>query len=262
MNINTTVKPSSLATALLMVGAMATTSAQAVPFSAKVLAGLSKDSLVTVGTLDFEIAQGDGSVRPFDYGRALGDGSVRKSGDGSVRSCDGSVMPADGACASPVDLGGFDFAGTFDLDPSVLFSLSATNITSSPLLFIFQFTAPFAGGPYNTLATDLTGTGTAESIVMSGLLDANIVADATISCSSPAACADPVASLSPLSNASGLFGVKLSFTLPPGANATTSFNGSAILSEVTSQAVSEPATVALFGLGLLGAGVSRRRRVV
>jgi hypothetical protein len=255
-------KQSALVAALL-VAAMITTSAQAIPVSAKVMAGFKPDALVTVGTLDFQIAEGDGSVRPFDYLKALGDGSVRKSGDGSVRSCDGSVMPAAGACESPlVDLGSFAFGGSVDVDPAVSFVMSVTNLSANPLSFALQITSPFLGGPYDSLATALTGSGEADSIVMDTLIDASVVAAASITCATPAACSDPLVTLSPPTNASGVLSLLFSFTVQPGRNASAAFSGSAVLAAAPPPGVPEPTSLALFGLGLFGTAVARQQRRV
>ncbi len=252
-------KSSALTAACVLLGSMLVTAAEAMPFSASLRAGFNRESLVTVGTLDFEVAEGDGSVRNFDYLKALGDGSVRKSGDGSVRSCDGSVMPADGACAAPLELGSFSFGGSFDTDPFINFVLQTLNFTDKPLVFDFTFTTPFLGGPYNTLSTDLTGAGNAGGILMQGLVDASVVPAVSIVCATPVGCADPQTTLSSPTNANGLLGARITYTMQPGSNSPVTFDGSVVLSQVNPPAVPEPTTLALFALGVLGAGQVRRR---
>lgn len=250
-----------LAATMTVLTAVVAPHAQAMPFSATVMAGFNSESMVTVGTLDFDVAAGDGSVRTFDYAKAFGDGSVRKSGDGSVRSCDGSVMPAGGACDAPIALGGFAFDGTFDADPFIDFSLAAVNLTGKPLSFVFSFASPFSGGGYNTFATDLTGSGDAESIQMDGSIDGSVVPGVAITCTTPAACADPTVTLSPPTNATGGFAARLAFTLLPVVDGSASFQGKAVLSQIDAPppAVPEPATLSLLLAGLLVGGRLRRR---
>lgn len=260
MNFSTALKQSLSAAALLTAGLVAMPSAEAIPFTATVRAGFDAESLVTVGILDFGAVEGDGSVRNFDYLKALGDGSVRTLGDGSVRSCDGSVMPAAGQCDGSVAIGDFSFSGSFDTDPFVNFAVGVNNIGSSPVLFDITFSLVFTGGGYNTVATDLTGSGSADSILLEALIDLNAVPGASITCSSPALCTDPIVTLASPTAASGLLGAHLVFTVPGVRDNLVTFTGSVVLSQVAPPAVPEPATLSLLALGLLAGGRVRRSR--
>lgn len=261
MNFTAAFKQSLSAAALLTIGMLAVPSAEAIPFTATVRAGFDAKSLVTVGILDFGAVEGDGSVRKFDYRTALGDGSVRTVGDGSVRTCgDGSVMPAAGQCDGSVVIGDFSLGGSFDTDPFIVFAVGASNFGNKPLLYDFTFAMNFTGGGYNTVATDLIGTGIADSILLEALIDQNVVPGASIACASPALCTDPTVTLASPTGATGELAAHLVFTVPAVTDNLVSMNGSVVLSQVAPPAVPEPATLSLLALGLLAGGRVRRSR--
>lgn len=260
MNRINTLKHSLSAAALLTIGLLAVPTAQATPFTATVLAGFDRESMARVGLLEFDIVAGDGSVRPFDYASA-GDGSVRKLGDGSVRSCDGSVMPALGECDKPViDIGSFTFDGSFDPDPFATFNVSVVNFSDQPVFFSFTLNGPFIGGGYNTLTSELLGTGSADSILLDALVDLNAVPGASVSCASPAACTDAAVTLSPPTQPSGLLGAHLVFMVPAEDDNVVKFTSTVTLSQVAPPAVPEPATLSLLAIGLLAGRRMRRGR--
>lgn len=105
------------------------------------------------------ITASNGSVRVFQ----AGDADVKVS-QGAGDSVLWTIGTFDWAGAS---FGGISF--NFDPDPFLAFSIGATNLTANVLNFAITFTAPYVGGPYDWLSSELSAT--VDSIKDSDLLD-------------------------------------------------------------------------------------------
>jgi hypothetical protein len=158
-------------------------------------------------------------------------------------------------------------------DPFVGFSFGVVNNSGSNETFSYDFTTPFAGGPYSMAQTVFadalvaTGPSTAtvtpfgdkfvmesyvNGVLISGFGRGNGCATVSMVCQSGFIGAlGPVAYLSP---ASGTLEVKGSFIVTPGGQYTLTGRTDLL------GPVPEPGTLAMFGAGVVGiAGLLRRK---
>jgi PEP-CTERM motif len=204
-----------------------------------------------------------------EFGRTEIAGAFRLAGDGSVRSCDGSVMPAGQACGAGTELdtllGNFSFDGTYDQDPFINWGLSVTNATSSNQNWTFQFSAPFLGGPLTSTLSSATGAGLVGNLLIESYVDdfPPNPADDSLTCSVlPCPTFSSVQTLSPVSGVTGPFGQRATFTIQ-GSTGQVPNNlqvQASLLLDNSIATVPEPSTLALFAVGLVGAGWTRRAR--
>ncbi len=206
------------------------------------------DGTVTSSTVAFRPDPKDPKLTVFE-GASVGDGPIR-----------------------------FTMGGTMNSDPFISWSVGLTNFTDAAVTFLFTFTTPVVGGPYNEVRTSLAGTltdgrgdGVAATVLQSSaLLDSVLVPGSVIGspCSYAPAGIGAVGACPPApatqygeavvavpSNFYALFTSTFELTLSAGDQA--SFQGSAILGVAE---VPEPATAALLLAGLLLlVGVRRMR---
>jgi len=169
-----------------------------------------------------------------------------------------------------------------DADPFIDYSFGVINFTSSDLTFSFLFFSPYAGGPFGGLrsshSSSATDGGVADgSVVVSAdaltgfvhnpILDGVDVTSAALgtgctlagapgfsdSCDGFSLLTVPI-----VSAASGIFGVRIEFTLSPGD--ALSLNGRVELIEEPGEPIPEPTYAAVVGLALVGLSLVRRSR--
>ncbi|HYP13106.1 MAG TPA: PEP-CTERM sorting domain-containing protein, partial [Bryobacteraceae bacterium] len=172
-------------------------------------------------------------------------------------------------------------------DTFIDYGFSVKNNTDVALDFVFVFRSPFVGGPYNVLGSAhggnlINGTGaggTDDTVALLPFGQANVhqpfivgigdVNGLNTGCAaevgSPGSLACPVApdpsvSVTPIATgATGVFGVRVQFTLSPGD--LYAANGRIELATSGDPVVPEPGTYALLASGLIGiVAVARRRR--
>jgi hypothetical protein len=182
------------------------------------------------------------------------------------------------ASFTPQTFSNFTFTGgqlASSPDPYVGFSFGIVNTSKQAMTFNYDFTTPYAGGPYAFVSsvfgdvlidTNFTGTSTVTPIgsnyIMNTFDSGNLLSQVNIGrgCTTPAhrfVCTSPdIGALGPLhytSFASGTLEVEGSFTVTPGGQYT--LTGRSSLAPIP-----EPGTMALFATGVIGlAGVLRRR---
>lgn len=168
-----------------------------------------------------------------------------------------------------------------NIDPHVMYGVAFTNLTNGALNFSFTFSSPYVAGPYALMTSSHSSSytrigGTATTIVPFGgttihrpYVDAVDITGAFIATScavnntppfSGACSYADVINLPNVTAASGMFGVKLGFTLPANTvDLTYTANGLVQLDFAT---VPEPGTMLLlaFGLAAVTAVALQRRR--
>lgn len=159
----------------------------------------------------------------------------------------------------------------FKFDPFVQFAFGVANFTNAPLSYLFLFSSPYVAGPYNTLTASLSssftdggqqpnGSVSINPFSMSALVDGFPYLTLTTPCSfsgtpgSSGSCPSGMDATNLLSLTSGTLSAGLSFTIS--ARDLISVNGRV---DLLNREVSEPATLALLGAGLLGLAFIRRR---
>jgi len=233
-------------------------------------------SLLVLQTGVWAQDEGDTLLLPAVQVR-LGDGSVRNFGpsDGQMRELQ------DGAMAWQLDAFSFGDGSVridpisivYKTDPFINWAVSVTALTSEPVSFVFLFTVPYAGGPYNQLLSNVTATLSSEGngaamgltgIAHDSLIDSNfIVALATTlpdcaGTSSPLACGSVNGQATVATAGSGNFSSRLQFTLTE-PRSSAELLGTTILQTAV---VPEPQTYLLWLSGLLLVGAAARSRRV
>ena len=167
-------------------------------------------------------------------------------------------------------------SATAHAGPFLDFSFSAANFSENPEPFTFTFSQAYTLGPYDTLThefsttiSDLDGNGGAAAIPIDAFMSIPFIDAAAVGAAGlGSGCTpldapfftnlvcDPFAStsVSVTTLTDGLFGVVVSFTLSGG----DAIIGQGRVELLNSQAVPEPVTLSLLGLGLLVVAARRR----
>jgi hypothetical protein len=160
----------------------------------------------------------------------------------------------------------------FKEDPFVQYSFGISNFTSSALNYEFIFSTPFTGGPYTQLTASLSSSITDGGANPNGRVTVDpLLAESSVNgtpyltlatqCSRTgtpgfsASCPNAMDATQLMSPATGILSVRVAFRLS--ARDLISLNGRTEL--INPRSVSEPATLAVLGIGLLGLLGLRRR---
>lgn len=166
-------------------------------------------------------------------------------------------------------------------DPFVTYGLAVTNNTNAALSFLFTFSSPYVGGPYNAVTSSHSSSYTRRDATNSSInafmgtdihrpfVDGNDVTGAFIAPSCAVvtppisgSCTYPdVMNLPYNTAAAGNFGVRVGFTMPANANRLVyTANGEFELTQVN--VVPEPSAFLLVAAGMfvMGVVVMQRRR--
>lgn len=226
--------------------------------------GFAAATLATGAPASVNVVASDGSVRHF----VAGDGSVKVVTQGDV-----VTWFIDSFTLAGVDFNGVQFS--YDTDPFVTLTVGVFNATSNPLSFVFTIGAPFVGGPYDTVSSELTADVFSQELAASltGISHQTRVDGVTQLVTTLPDCLDPVldcgiatgsAGLVPASGATGQLASVLAFTVGLRDQATLQIRSDLFNA---STGVPEPALLPLLLLVALAAtaasashhGVRRRR---
>lgn len=213
---------------------------------------------VTLPQASVTVQAADGSVRQF----LAGDGSVRVEHIGGVDRWTMADFSFGGAS--------FDsFTVDFKTDPFIAFNVGSTNITSAAVSFVFTFSTPFVGGPYNRVDAQLNADVFSQELdaTLSGIsLDSVVDGSARLTTTLPDCAQPPLdcgtasgsAGFSPATGGTGTLAAVLAFTV--GVRDQAQVNGRTDLL-LDGAAVPEPATPLLLALGAAGALLVQTRRL-
>lgn len=163
-----------------------------------------------------------------------------------------------------------------DIDPSLVFSFSASNFSENAQQFVFTFALPYTLGPYDTLTHEFSSTvsdfdqsGGAAVVPTNAFMSIPFIDGADVATAGLGLGCTPLdtpgflnlvcdplatASASVITLTDGTFGTVVAFTLSGGDSIT----GQGRV-ELVNQVAPEPVTLSLLGIGLVVLAARRRR---